>query len=592
MSASNKPITIGVFGGSFNPIHLGHALLAITTQQTKNVDSVVLVPVYQHAVKRDLLPFADRVTMCRLAVATFGEALTVSTIEEETGASNGAMLRALKLKYPEHTKFLWICGDDFIRWMDRPAGMETLKEVSGIIVQRRLHKQPDSGTGTSSSSSSSVDTTFSNDQFFKEPVDMTKIRKVALQLDLSVDFIYGELPHFSSTLVRRAPGHWRSFLGQSVVQYLDARPHLLQQLLDNLEVDAEKEQKGKHKTLQHALSTTTTTTPAAETVLHGLDAIHALQYERGRTGLHLSMATDMTERLLVSAQASTDACLLRLLATDKKHTANKDDGDDDDVGVQEENEQELDDIPALAAELKRIPVWLLPDRRVVQKRSASVSVGTEGWLARAACVEKFNPRIDVLIGATVRALAEILEHGRDKWKGDNGNRSTSNSIDRENIPELLFKWCEGKEALGRLRAFVCAGGPTVPFLVRRSFILRQRLNQTIEHKERCLARVLSLQADMSSRLSAPEALFRMLENVTQWELSLMGCFSSSTSLSLVHKVLLIGSSMTTNHVAVDNVDRTSHMEFDAEKFFGASSAAIDFLLSFAKALAASACAGA
>jgi cytidyltransferase-like protein len=84
-----RPLRIGVFGGSFNPIHLGHSLLAITTQQTKNVDQVVLVPVYKHAVKRDLLPFEDRFEMCKLAVQSFGDALHVSTIERDVGESNG-----------------------------------------------------------------------------------------------------------------------------------------------------------------------------------------------------------------------------------------------------------------------------------------------------------------------------------------------------------------------------------------------------------------------------------------------------------------------------------------------------------------------
>lgn len=89
-----EALTIGVFGGSFNPIHLGHALLAITTQQTMNVNGVVLVPVYKHAVKTDLLPFDDRVRMCQLAVEPYGTAsIRVSTIERDVGESNGAMLR-------------------------------------------------------------------------------------------------------------------------------------------------------------------------------------------------------------------------------------------------------------------------------------------------------------------------------------------------------------------------------------------------------------------------------------------------------------------------------------------------------------------
>ena len=111
-STDNEPLTIGVFGGSFNPIHLGHALLAITTQQTMPVNAVVLVPVYKHAVKRDLLPFDDRVRMCQLAVQPFSSnntlessnnAISVSTIERDVGESNGAMLRGLKkLLSPKH----------------------------------------------------------------------------------------------------------------------------------------------------------------------------------------------------------------------------------------------------------------------------------------------------------------------------------------------------------------------------------------------------------------------------------------------------------------------------------------------------------
>merc|ERR1719454_2721149 len=102
-STSKAPV-IGVFGGSFNPIHLGHSLLAITTQQTKPLDSVVLVPVFKHHVKTDLLPFDDRVKMCELAVAPYrgesGQDIRVSTIEKDVGESNAKMLQALKKRYP------------------------------------------------------------------------------------------------------------------------------------------------------------------------------------------------------------------------------------------------------------------------------------------------------------------------------------------------------------------------------------------------------------------------------------------------------------------------------------------------------------
>jgi hypothetical protein len=75
-----------------------------------------------------------------------------------------------------------------------------------------------------------------------------------------------------------------------------------------------------------------------------------------------------------------------------------------------------------------------------------------------------------------------------------------------------------------------------------------------------------------------------LEDVTLWEWSLMGGFASSTPLALVHKVL------DRKEIRSAGVTKLGGLEFDVVKFFDSSSSAIDFLLTFAKALAASACA--
>ena len=47
---------------------------------------------------------------------------------------------------------------------------------------------------------------------------------------MKIDFIYGELPHFSSTLVRKSPASWRAFLPARVAAYLDEHPELLAKL--------------------------------------------------------------------------------------------------------------------------------------------------------------------------------------------------------------------------------------------------------------------------------------------------------------------------------------------------------------------------
>lgn len=515
---ASPPLTIGVFGGSFNPIHLGHVLLAITVQQTKAVDRVVLVPVYKHAVKKDLLPFENRVQMCHLAVA-HNLNMEVSTIEKDVGESNGAMLRGLKQQYPEGTRFLWICGDDFIRWMDRPKGLETLREVHGLIVQRRLHRDEEF------------------DRFYKMPLDEQKIRKVAAQLDLDIDIIYGELPHFSSTLVRKTPGNWKSFLPQAVVKYLDERPPLLAQLQANLDIDAKSEQQQQP-----------VVPPAASAcILRGLDAVHALQRERGSTGM-LSMGTEASQEKLKLAQANTDSIVAEIQAACKD---------------EEETLSDYDEVLSLAAELQYIPAWLQRDRDVLSKKGKDLVQleGVEGWNKRVALVDKFNYRIDVLIHATIRALQEILEKSKRTQKSATPT------------PQSLLYWCEAKEALGRLRAFVSSAGPNASALVGESLKMRERLNSKIQKKERKLALVLP--QNKQFQLSEHNALNSMLEQVTLSEWSLMACFASSTPLPLIHKL----------------VAERKDGPFNVEEFFEASSAAIDFLLTFAKALAASECAG-
>ena len=62
---------IALFGGSFNPPHVGHMMAAYYVIATRPVDKLWLMPAYRHPFGKRLAPFDDRVKMCELAAAPF-----------------------------------------------------------------------------------------------------------------------------------------------------------------------------------------------------------------------------------------------------------------------------------------------------------------------------------------------------------------------------------------------------------------------------------------------------------------------------------------------------------------------------------------
>jgi nicotinate-nucleotide adenylyltransferase len=78
---------VAVYGGSFNPPHMGHVLGVVYALSTAPVDEVLVVPVYRHPFAKHLAPYAERVALCRLALGWIPR-VTISTVEEELGGES------------------------------------------------------------------------------------------------------------------------------------------------------------------------------------------------------------------------------------------------------------------------------------------------------------------------------------------------------------------------------------------------------------------------------------------------------------------------------------------------------------------------
>ena len=72
---------VGILGGSFNPPHVGHALLAHAMLSTEDLDELWIIPVWQHPFGKDSVSFEHRMDMCRLAFSLLGNRVRILDIE-------------------------------------------------------------------------------------------------------------------------------------------------------------------------------------------------------------------------------------------------------------------------------------------------------------------------------------------------------------------------------------------------------------------------------------------------------------------------------------------------------------------------------
>jgi nicotinate-nucleotide adenylyltransferase len=127
------------FGGSFNPIHLGHLRCAKVVAEACRYDRVVLIPTNQpphKAVSADLASPADRLAMCRLAAAS-DPLFEVSNIEISRPGMSYTIETARELRAAGWKSVDWLIGADMLQILPRwHKPMELLKEVNFVIMAR------------------------------------------------------------------------------------------------------------------------------------------------------------------------------------------------------------------------------------------------------------------------------------------------------------------------------------------------------------------------------------------------------------------------------------------------------------------------
>lgn len=130
----------GVFGGTFDPPHVGHLVAAVNARHEAQLDRVLLVVAnepWQKVGARDISPAADRLAMVDAAVAGV-EGLEASAIEIERGGPSytGDTLCQLHDEDPDRELFL-ILGSDAVAGLPTWERTDAVRQLATIVVVER-----------------------------------------------------------------------------------------------------------------------------------------------------------------------------------------------------------------------------------------------------------------------------------------------------------------------------------------------------------------------------------------------------------------------------------------------------------------------
>jgi len=109
---------IAIFGGAFNPSHLGHVLVAKQILEFTPTDQVWLMPCFRHTFHKELISANHRLIMARFLKSTNILVSDLEIINRLPGDTIDTM-KLLEKNYPQH-KFNFVMGSDnlpeFKKW--------------------------------------------------------------------------------------------------------------------------------------------------------------------------------------------------------------------------------------------------------------------------------------------------------------------------------------------------------------------------------------------------------------------------------------------------------------------------------------------
>lgn len=130
---------IGIMGGTFNPIHIGHIKIAQAASEQYHLDEVWFMPNHIPGYKSNdaLVSGRHRFAMCQCAISDISN-FRVSDYEMKQSGNTytSKTFQGLCSKYPEHT-FYFIMGADSLDYFDKWKDPDLIVQYATILVAPR-----------------------------------------------------------------------------------------------------------------------------------------------------------------------------------------------------------------------------------------------------------------------------------------------------------------------------------------------------------------------------------------------------------------------------------------------------------------------
>ncbi|WP_310602709.1 nicotinate-nucleotide adenylyltransferase [Anaerosporobacter sp.] len=133
---------VGIMGGTFNPIHIGHLILGQTALEQFKLDKILFMPTKNppHKKEAHILEDAVRAEMVRIAIEdnTRFELSTLELDREGTTYTADTLLQLTK-QHPDE-EYYFIVGADSLFYIDRWKDPETIFKLSKLVTGVRDNK--------------------------------------------------------------------------------------------------------------------------------------------------------------------------------------------------------------------------------------------------------------------------------------------------------------------------------------------------------------------------------------------------------------------------------------------------------------------